>query len=228
MEMLHKEVVVFFKSIPSIVVVRKSWFIAATLMLVSVLYGCNGGGSGGTESLAPSSSFSVTADDSEVPQNTPASIKVVGNDHLPPSNTYSIDVDHQPGNGTVKLENDNSITYIPDTDFVGTDRFSYRITDESGNSAVATVTVKVYCEVCPEIRMTLAWKDNLQVKGYLVYYSESQDANPVQVADTPIAIYSEDIGRTLGLYGGESICFRVRSYNKNGISELSDPVCGTA
>ncbi|MEL7252725.1 MAG: Ig-like domain-containing protein [Pseudomonadota bacterium] len=48
-----------------------------------------------------------------------------------------------PENGTVALLSDGSFVYTPDTDFNGEDSFTYSVTDASGGTTTATVTVTV-------------------------------------------------------------------------------------
>ena len=47
------------------------------------------------------------------------------------------------GNGTLILGSDGSFTYLPDPDFHGTDQFTYRATDGTTPSNIATVTITV-------------------------------------------------------------------------------------
>ena len=49
----------------------------------------------------------------------------------------------QPTNGKVTVNEDGSYTYKPNTDFSGTDSFTYTITDSVGTTASATVTITV-------------------------------------------------------------------------------------
>ncbi len=49
----------------------------------------------------------------------------------------------QPANGNVVLEADGSFTYTPNTDFRGTDTFTYQAEDADGDIAVGTVSVIV-------------------------------------------------------------------------------------
>lgn len=58
--------------------------------------------------------------------------------------TGSVTVTMPPANGTVRVEN-GAIIYMPNTGFIGTDEFEYRITDENGLEA----TAKVYVTVAP-------------------------------------------------------------------------------
>ena len=48
-----------------------------------------------------------------------------------------------PLNGTVTINADGTVTYIPDADFNGTDTFDYTIEDANGDTSTATVTVTV-------------------------------------------------------------------------------------
>ena len=49
----------------------------------------------------------------------------------------------QPSNGTAELISNNDIKYTPNTDFVGTDTFTYRGNDGELNSNTATITINV-------------------------------------------------------------------------------------
>ncbi len=53
--------------------------------------------------------------------------------------------------GTVNLNTDGSFSYIPAPDFVGTDSFSYTVSDGNGGTDTATVTVEVTSDnIAPE------------------------------------------------------------------------------
>ncbi len=49
----------------------------------------------------------------------------------------------QPENGTLTLNADGSFTYTPDCVFIGTDTFTYKASDGTADSNVATVTIEV-------------------------------------------------------------------------------------
>ncbi|SEG42957.1 Ig-like domain-containing protein [Paenibacillus sp. UNC499MF] len=55
--------------------------------------------------------------------------------------TYALDT--PPANGTAAVGPGNTYTYVPNPDFIGTDFFRVRVTDESGASGTATITVEV-------------------------------------------------------------------------------------
>ena len=73
----------------------------------------------------------------------PVATGVLGNDTDPNGLPLSAVVATQPGNGSLILNADGSLTYTPDAGFTGTDSFSYRATDASGSSVPTTVTLTV-------------------------------------------------------------------------------------
>jgi hypothetical protein len=75
--------------------------------------------------------------------NTSITINVLGNDVLPNALT-SMTITASPTNGTAVANDVNNITYTPNTDFCGTDVFTYEICDAQGCDE-ATVTVTVTC-----------------------------------------------------------------------------------
>ena len=48
-----------------------------------------------------------------------------------------------PFHGTVEMNADGSFTYVPEEDFFGVDSFTYTVTDDTGTSSEATVTLNV-------------------------------------------------------------------------------------
>lgn len=74
--------------------------------------------------------------------NTSVEIDVLSNDTIESTGSLSIASFSQPANGLVNLSN-GKFTYIPNTDFHGTDEFTYSITDNLGNSDVAAVFISV-------------------------------------------------------------------------------------
>ena len=50
---------------------------------------------------------------------------------------------NMPSNGTTLLNAGNTISYQPNTNFIGTDSFTYQISDDVGATSEATVTITV-------------------------------------------------------------------------------------
>ena len=82
-------------------------------------------------------------------EETPIQIDILNNDNDIPTIVTITNTD--PSNGSVIINDggtpndpsDDSITYTPDLDFVGTDAFDYTLCDDIGNCSTATVTVVV-------------------------------------------------------------------------------------
>jgi VCBS repeat-containing protein len=81
-----------------------------------------------------------TAEDTPL---TVAAPGVLGNDTDPDSSTLTAAVVTGPGHGTLTLNADGSFTYTPAANFNGTDSFTYRASDGSLTSDLATVTITV-------------------------------------------------------------------------------------
>ena len=97
--------------------------------------------------------FPFAVDDTRfnVPQGNPFNVDVLTNDTVgtqPPIRITSVT---QPGSGQTLINDNNTpnnfsddtVTYIPNTNFVGLDQFKYTITDERGFISTATVTMHV-------------------------------------------------------------------------------------
>ncbi len=70
-------------------------------------------------------------------------IDVLANDSDRDGDNLTIIAASDPTNGTVIVNEDGTITYIPDPDFNGTDQFTYTISDGNGGTSTSTVTVTV-------------------------------------------------------------------------------------
>ncbi|HCG5919239.1 TPA: tandem-95 repeat protein, partial [Vibrio parahaemolyticus] len=85
----------------------------------------------------------IEADSTNVVEDTPTIINVLGNDTFEGKDkVVSLDAENGPKNGTVIVNNDGSVTYTPDDNYVGKDTFTYVVTS-GGVSESTTVTVNV-------------------------------------------------------------------------------------
>ncbi|HCG8476081.1 TPA: tandem-95 repeat protein, partial [Vibrio parahaemolyticus] len=85
----------------------------------------------------------IVADKATVVEDTPTIIKVLGNDTFEGDDkVVSLDVENGPKNGTVIVNNDGTVTYTPDDNYVGEDTFTYIVTS-GGVSESTTVNVDV-------------------------------------------------------------------------------------
>jgi VCBS repeat-containing protein len=76
-------------------------------------------------------------------QDTPIIINVLENDSDVDDEVLAISNVGNAVNSSIKKNNDNTITYIPNTGFSGNDSFSYTISDSNGETATAIVSVAV-------------------------------------------------------------------------------------
>ncbi|EID0698466.1 tandem-95 repeat protein [Vibrio parahaemolyticus] len=85
----------------------------------------------------------IVADNATVVEDTPTIINVLGNDTFEGKDkVVSLDAENAPKNGTVIVNNDGTVTYTPDDNYVGKDTFTYVVTS-GGVSESTTVTVNV-------------------------------------------------------------------------------------
>ncbi|ENH2309936.1 tandem-95 repeat protein [Vibrio parahaemolyticus] len=85
----------------------------------------------------------IVADNATVVEDTPTIINVLGNDTFEGKDkVVSLDAENGPKNGTVIVNNDGTVTYTPDDNYVGKDTFTYVVTS-GGVSESITVTVNV-------------------------------------------------------------------------------------
>ena len=88
---------------------------------------------------APANGINAAADQATTGRNTPVTIDVLSNDDADATLTGVLT---QPANGTVSIVN-GQVVYTPNAGYVGTDTFTYEVTDPQGNKTTAEVTVTV-------------------------------------------------------------------------------------
>ena len=101
--------------------------------------------------------------------------------------------------------------------------------------------IEVYGEdvsstIVPSATLTLSWQPNADnVQGYVVYYGPTSGAVNTEASTIPITAPGVDplapsvqfnSWSDLGLLPGNNVCFAVRAYNADGLSNSSTPVCG--
>lgn len=72
-----------------------------------------------------------------------AAMGVLANDNDPSGGTAAAVLDTGPAHGTITLNSDGSFTYTPETNFNGTDTFTYHVTDGTASSSVVTDSIIV-------------------------------------------------------------------------------------
>jgi hypothetical protein len=82
-------------------------------------------------------------DETSTPANTPVTIDVLANDYDPDGGPLTVQIVTGPGYGKVKVGADGQLVYTPHPGFIGRDVVTYLVTDSSGQSSKATVTIDV-------------------------------------------------------------------------------------
>lgn len=83
------------------------------------------------------------ADSATTVEDTPVTVNVLANDDDPDGDALTVLGVAQPSRGTTLLNADGTVTYVPASNFNGSDGFSYTIRDALGATATATVTLQV-------------------------------------------------------------------------------------
>ncbi len=109
-------------------------------------------GHGGTDTATVTikvddSSPTAVSDSAVTLPDTPVAISVLSNDSDPDGDPLTVTGITKPNNGTVVLNADGTVTYTPNPGFIGTDTFTYTITDPDGNTDTAVVTVVIAPEI---------------------------------------------------------------------------------
>lgn len=102
-------------------------------------------------------------DSARTRSGVPVGIAVLNNDSDPDGDEIRLEsIATQPGRGSSVVNADGTVTYAPDPDFRGTDRFQYVVIDELGDRAVGEVLVGVIA-VSVENRAPTAISDQITV-----------------------------------------------------------------
>ncbi len=96
------------------------------------------------------SDIAAGGDSGTTPQNTPVTLPVLGNDTLDgqPVSPAEVTITQTttPANGTVRINDDGTLTYTPKPGFSGTDTFTYTLCENQDPSNCTTATVAVTVE----------------------------------------------------------------------------------
>ena len=94
--------------------------------------------------VLPGNDPPLAGDDSaETPEDTPVTIAVLANDSDPDGDPLTVVEVSSPTHGTAVVADTGAVVYTPESDYHGTDRFTYVVGDESGLTAQAAVEVTV-------------------------------------------------------------------------------------
>ncbi len=170
---------------------------------------------------------SATNDMATTEKNTPVNINVLSNDNGLEDGPIQITIMSPSTNGTANIESDNTITYTPNTDYNGSDNFSYKVKDKDNDMATASVTLQITCSTCTTpTNISLAWNANAdQIDGYRIYFGTTSASTNNMVLETNSTSALFDVQSDLMLNSGDTACFRLKAFNVIGESGFTDAVC---
>ena len=97
-----------------------------------------------TITVTPINDLPVAADDvATTDEETAVTVEVLANDTDVDGDPLTVDGMTPPTHGTATHNGDDTITYTPETDFNGEDRFTYTVSDGAGGIAEASVSITV-------------------------------------------------------------------------------------
>ncbi|MBU1191697.1 MAG: fibronectin type III domain-containing protein [Gammaproteobacteria bacterium] len=157
-------------------------------------------------------------------------IQPLANDSGLADTPISLSIIKGPSRGQVYVVG-SLIWYLPtQSDFTGTDNFTYQIMDADGDRATATVSINLSCWKCTDQTnksFNLSWNASAGTAlGYYVYYGATASTITTFASTVPgtSTTYTTS-SKNLNLQAGEQVCFRVRAYNTVGVSAFSSAVC---
>ncbi len=150
---------------------------------------------GPTEPVAPVANADAVSTDT----NTAVTVNVLNNDTDANRDTLSVDqIINEPSNGQVTVNGNGTVTYTPDTDFLGNDSFTYTATDGVLSSNAATVSI------------TVAPPNNVPV-------ANSDSATTSEDTDTTIDVLNNDTDAD-----GQELTPSIVTQPANGLATVND------
>nr|HPQ33881.1 Ig-like domain-containing protein [Tenuifilaceae bacterium] len=116
--------------------------------------------------------------------NTPVRIVVLQNDGGLEDGVENIAIYSNPATGTVEVNSDFSVTYIPSNNYVGTEEFTYIVSDVDGDFDMATVTVSV----TEDTNIIPVANDDNRGTSFNTAVTVDVLANDTGLSDLPIAV----------------------------------------
>ena len=92
---------------------------------------------------APNAPPVAVSDDATIEQNTAVRLDLLANDSDPDGDSLVIVDIAVPANGSVAVHGDQTVTYTPHPDFLGTDEFAYTVSDKKVGTSSNIVTIEV-------------------------------------------------------------------------------------
>ncbi|MEE9351414.1 MAG: Ig-like domain-containing protein, partial [Thiotrichaceae bacterium] len=115
--------------------------LLSSLLVLSTLTACGGGGTTNGNNDDDGNTIPTAQDvTTTTPEDTPKLVTLDATDSDGDTLTYIKVTD--PAHGTLSIQN-NILTYTPDTNYNGSDSFTYKINDGTGDSNIATASITI-------------------------------------------------------------------------------------
>ncbi len=213
--------------------------IISMFVIAFMLYSCGGGGGDSEPTLVPVTSPIAADDRFTLDTDEPIKGELGVNDTLSADGGNVWAIGSIPSHGTATVDNDGSFTYYPELGFVGTDSFTYTLTDIDGDSDNATVTLLIspiialndplmtdqwYLENTGQVTITGSGIPGADIgaMGVLIgtdRYAQGYTGNGVEIAivDTGLEIAHADLNSNVVLNGSYNFSY------PNNTKGLFDP-----
>lgn len=184
---------------------------------------------GGSTSSTSNSRPLAVADEVITDTINPISINILANDFGLKDPPINIHVSSLPDYGNITVNSDQTVTFTPNSNYIGQDTFTYSVTDGDGESSTAIVSLDIRCNGCGDAGgRLLSWQYNPdQVEGYIIYYGPSKLTANIEIAETSnSSIYISN--SLINIANGDNVCFRLKAYYQNHTSDFSEAFCISA
>jgi hypothetical protein len=165
--------------------------------------------------------------------DTPISIDVLVNDSDADGDTLTLVLGNGPTNGSVQI-NATALVYTPNTNFIGTDSFTYVIADSADATATATVSITVTEKLTPPTTPTgfstsddglgaalLRWSDTANETRYEIQRELFKTKGKSGWTSTTLLSTAENTTQRLDSVSNGTYRYRIRSNNALGSSNWS-------
>ncbi|MDX1693599.1 MAG: Ig-like domain-containing protein, partial [Ketobacteraceae bacterium] len=172
-------------------------------------------------------------DSASTEENTAVPVAVLANDSDPDGDQLKLVSVGAAGNGQVSISGDQVI-YTPAAGFVGSDSFSYLISDTSGEQATGYVSVTVSEKLSPPVAPSgfsvadgqdgtalLTWLDTDNETAYEIYRETSHKKRDAWISSALVATPGADTTSLTDAVGAGAHRYRIRSLNSLGASAWS-------
>ncbi|GEM_PF-1004026 len=160
-------------------------------------------------------------------EDTPATVNVVDNDTGLGDGGIIVTISSQASHGTVSMNPDNTINYVPDPDYEGSDAFTYQICDTDGDCDIGNVNITITSvnDVPVAVNDTLATNEDVELTSNILdndtglgdggliiaITSDPVHANVVENGDSTITYIPDQ-----NFYGEDSLEYQVCDENGSG------------